>query len=64
MASPSSLGSALADPELQASITLTVVCATAATLIAALLGVPLGFLLARARFPGAGSCSDSWTCRS
>lgn len=52
MASPTSLGSALADPELQASITLTVLCATAATLIAAVLGVPLAYLLARARFPG------------
>ena len=52
MASPSSLGTAIADPELQASITLTVLCATGATLIAAFLGVPLGYLLARARFPG------------
>jgi len=52
MASPSSLGTAIADPELQASITLTVLCATGATLIAACLGVPLGYLLARARFPG------------
>ena len=52
MASPSSLGRALADPELQASIVLTVLCATAATAIAAVLGVPLGYLLARTRFPG------------
>jgi len=52
MASPSSLAGALADTELQASITLTVACATAATLISALLGVPLGYLLARSRFPG------------
>jgi molybdate/tungstate transport system permease protein len=52
MATPASLGAALADRELQASILLTVGCATAATLVAALLGVPLGYLLARARFPG------------
>jgi molybdate/tungstate transport system permease protein len=52
MASPASLGAALADRELQASIVLTVGCATAATLIAALLGLPLGYLLARTRFPG------------
>lgn len=52
MASPSSLGTALADPELQASIVLTVLCATAATLIAAFLGVPLAYILTRARFPG------------
>lgn len=52
MASPSSLGSALGDPELQASIALTILCATAATAIAAVLGVPLGYLLARTRFPG------------
>ena len=52
MASPSGLGRALADPELQASIVLTVLCATAATAMAAILGVPLGYLLARTRFPG------------
>lgn len=52
MASPESLGAALADRELQASILLTVGCATAATAIAALLAIPLGYLLARTRFPG------------
>jgi molybdate/tungstate transport system permease protein len=52
MASPSSLGAALADPELQASIALTVFCATVATAIATLSGVPLGYLLARSHFPG------------
>jgi molybdate/tungstate transport system permease protein len=52
MASPASLGQALADPELRASIALTVGTATAATLIAALLGVPLAYLLARHRFRG------------
>ena len=52
MASPASLGQALRDPELRASIVLTVGTATAATLIAALLGVPLAYLLARHRFRG------------
>lgn len=51
-ASPASLGAALGDAELRASILLTVLCATAATLIGALLGVPMGYLLARSRFPG------------
>jgi molybdate/tungstate transport system permease protein len=52
MASPASLGQALGDPELRASIVLTVGTATLATLIAALLGVPLAYLLARHRFRG------------
>lgn len=52
MASPESLGAALADQELRASIALTVLCATAATAIALLLGVPLAYLLSHAHFPG------------
>lgn len=52
MATPTGLGQALTDPELQASIVLTVLCATAATALAAVLGVPLAYLLARGRFPG------------
>jgi molybdate/tungstate transport system permease protein len=51
-ATPSGLGQALTDPELQASIALTVLCATVATVLAALLGVPLAYLLARGHFPG------------
>ena len=51
-ASPASLRDALADSDLQASIILTILCATAATLLGTLLGVPLGYLLARHRFPG------------
>ncbi|MCU0620782.1 MAG: ABC transporter permease [Gemmatimonadales bacterium] len=50
--SPGSLGGALADPELRQSIALTVTCATVATVVGALLAVPLGYVLARARFPG------------
>jgi molybdate/tungstate transport system permease protein len=52
MASPASLGQALRDPELRASILLTVGTATVATLTAAFLGVPLAYLLARHRFRG------------
>src|SRR5918992_429930 len=50
--SPQSLSEALQDPELRASIALTVFTASAATLLAALLGVPLAYLLARRSFPG------------
>jgi molybdate/tungstate transport system permease protein len=51
-ATPASLAAALADGELRGSIVLTVLCATAATLLALVLGMPLGYLLARSRFPG------------
>jgi molybdate/tungstate transport system permease protein len=50
--SPAGLADALADPELAASITLTVLTASAATVIGAGLGVPLAYLLARRDFPG------------
>jgi molybdate/tungstate transport system permease protein len=50
--SPQSLTEALHDTELRDSILLTVLSATAATLLAALLGIPLAYLLARRRFPG------------
>lgn len=50
--SPKNLGDALRDPELRASIALTVLTATAATVLAALMGVPLAYLLARRSFPG------------
>jgi molybdate/tungstate transport system permease protein len=50
--SPRSLADALHDPELRASIMLTIFTATAATLLAGLLGIPLAYLLARRRFPG------------
>lgn len=51
-ATPAGLAAAWADPELQQAILLTVFCATAATAIGAGLGAPLGYLLARHRFPG------------
>ncbi len=51
-ATPASLGAALRDPELVASLGLTVTTATAATLLSVLLGLPLAWLLARVPFPG------------
>jgi molybdate/tungstate transport system permease protein len=51
-ATPQSLGEALRDDELRNSIALTVFAATAATLIGAVLGIPLAYLLARRSFPG------------
>ena len=50
--SPEGLIDALNDEELRASIGLTVFTATMATLVAALFGIPLAYLLARRRFPG------------
>ena len=52
MASPTTLGEALSDPELRDSIGLTVLTATLSTALAGLLGLPLAYLLARRRFPG------------
>jgi molybdate/tungstate transport system permease protein len=51
-ATPASLGAALRDRELGAALWLTVIAATAATLLSLCLGVPLAYLLARARFRG------------
>jgi molybdate/tungstate transport system permease protein len=51
-APPGRLLAAAADPEIRDAIALTVVTATAATLLALALGVPLGYALARIRFPG------------
>ena len=50
--SPASLGAALRDRELVASISLTVIAASAATALSLVLGVPLAYLLARAQFRG------------
>jgi len=51
-AEPGTLGQAFTDRELMASISLTLLAATAATLLGALLGVPLAYLLAGRPFPG------------
>jgi molybdate/tungstate transport system permease protein len=53
-ASPGALAGAARDAEVRDAIVLTVLAASAATLIALLLGVPLGYALARFRFPGSG----------
>ena len=52
LSTPQGLGEALRDPDLRASITLTLGTATAATLLGALTGVPLAYLLARRSFRG------------
>ncbi|MCK4871099.1 MAG: ABC transporter permease [Phycisphaerales bacterium] len=46
------LGGAARDEQLIESIKLTLVCAATATLVCTVTGVPLGYLLARKRFPG------------
>ena len=51
-AGPASLGAALGDPEVRASIVLTLVTATTATLLGVALGLPLAWALARRDFPG------------
>ncbi len=52
LATPGSLAEGFRDPELQASIALTVAAASVATLLAAVFGLPLAYLLARRRFRG------------
>jgi molybdate/tungstate transport system permease protein len=51
-ASPAAVGAALRDPELGASVLLTIITATIATLLTALFGIPLAYLLARNHFRG------------
>jgi molybdate/tungstate transport system permease protein len=51
-APPATLAAAAADAEIRDAIALTVLCASAATLLALLLGLPLGYTFARTRFPG------------
>ena len=46
------LGRLLADPTALTALRLSLVCATAATTASIVLGVPLAWVLARARFPG------------
>ncbi|MCP4547626.1 MAG: ABC transporter permease [bacterium] len=50
--SPSDFAQAATDREVLVSIRLTLLCALSATLVAALGGIPLAYLLARKRFPG------------
>lgn len=51
-AQPGSLAEALADVEVRRAILLTLLCATWATVLGAVTGVPLAYLLARRTFPG------------
>ncbi len=53
-ASPTALNQTLQDPEFAASITLTLITATTATLLGAVVGIPLAYLLARRSFRGRG----------
>ncbi len=46
------VGSAVSDPEVLSSIALTFKAAFFATIVSALAGIPLAYLLARKRFPG------------
>jgi molybdate transport system permease protein len=48
----STLGTRLAQPEILDALRLSVVCATLATAVCLVLGVPLAWVLARAPFPG------------
>ena len=50
--SASDLSAAAADAEVRESISLTLTAALAATVVCTLAGVPLGYVLARRRFPG------------
>ena len=51
-APPGELANAVLDAEVRDAIVLTVLTASAATLLAVVLGLPLGYALARTRFPG------------
>lgn len=50
MTSPAELAEALADAEVLRALSVTFIAATAATLIATILGVPLAYILARGEF--------------
>ncbi len=50
--SPESLWHTLRDPAFQASLVLTLACATVAMVVGSVLGIPLAYLLARHAFPG------------
>ena len=48
------LGSVLAESQVVEALRLSLVCASAATVLSLVFGVPLAWVLARARFPGRG----------
>ncbi|HYH68598.1 MAG TPA: ABC transporter permease [Urbifossiella sp.] len=50
--SPGAVGRALASPEVRAAVWLTLLSCSASAVLSLWVGVPLGYLLARTRFPG------------
>lgn len=52
--SPTAVAEAFASPELRSALWLSLLSSTAAAILAVWMGVPLGYLLARTRFPGRG----------
>src|SRR5256885_17264727 len=50
--SPSHISRALASPEIQYSIKLSLISCTISALLSLVIGLPLGYLLARQHFPG------------
>ena len=50
--SPGAVGRALASPEVRAAVWLTLLSCSASAVLSVWVGVPLGYLLARTRFPG------------
>lgn len=50
--SPAAVGRALASAEIRAAVWLTLLSCTASAVLSVWVGVPLGYLLARTRFPG------------
>ena len=50
--SPGAVGRALASPEIRAAVWLTLLSCSASAVLSVWVGVPLGYLLARTRFPG------------
>jgi molybdate transport system permease protein len=50
--SPAAVGRALASPEIRAAVWLTLLSCSASAVLSVWVGVPLGYLLARTRFPG------------
>ncbi|MFO0799850.1 MAG: ABC transporter permease [Gemmataceae bacterium] len=50
--SPAAVGRTLASPDIRAAVWLTLISCSASALLAVWVGVPLGYVLARTRFPG------------
>lgn len=59
--SPEDLLKALGKREIQHSIVLSLITCTITALLSLLLAVPVGYLLARARFPASTGSKPRWT---